>query len=210
MSTRLLILGAALMLVAAIVFYVVTQREEPHVETAPPQVAQAFVPPEPPPVVHPPPMRIVVPGDAGQTVQAPTVQTPSEEQVRAVKPPGTRSRVRDGELTVEELQVVENEGELSERELRRVVDQVKPLIQQCFGDVRDRYREGFTAQVSFRIKETLGGPVDLGRAEIDQMSVEDPYVRACLEDSPLDTQIRSTANGQALVRVPLRFSPSDR
>jgi hypothetical protein len=95
---------------------------------------------------------------------------------------------------------------ISSLEVDRVIDAVRPIVAQCFADVRDRYGV-FDAQLVFDLREVEHAPASLSRGEVSHLTVEDPYLRACLEDATLDAPVDSRETGGARATMMLHFGP---
>lgn len=94
---------------------------------------------------------------------------------------------------------------LSDGEVTRVIAAVTPLVQQCFDDLQGRYHEPFDAELAFSVDEAGSEDARIGRAEVSRLTVEDPFLRACLEDAPLDVKLGGREYGSVWVSVPFRY-----
>jgi hypothetical protein len=99
---------------------------------------------------------------------------------------------------------------VAREDVRAAVRAVRPLLDRCFEDVADRHPGEQRATLRF----TLEGGEEAGRLSKGQVmdtSVQDPMLRACLEDSLLDAQVPPLRRGEPLpLTYPYRFRPPAR
>ncbi len=95
-------------------------------------------------------------------------------------------------------------GTLDRDALRAAVAGARPLLRQCFLDVTERY----PGPQSVRLRFTLEGQGNAGRmrnAEVDQTSIQDPFLLACFVDAMEDVQFPAPRGGPVTVTYPFRF-----
>ena len=95
-------------------------------------------------------------------------------------------------------------GTLDRDALRAAVAAARPLLRQCFLDVTERY----PGPQSVRLRFTLEGQGTAGRmrnAEVDQTSIQDPFLLACFVDAMEDVQFPAPRGGPVTVTYPFRF-----
>ena len=163
--------------------------------------ASPVFPPAPPPpaalpsaapAARPPAHAAATPAATAVPVQEPGEDplTPgSEDEARVEAPPGADAGPP---------------GALDVAALRAAVQAVRPLLRQCFLDVTERY----PGPQSVRLRFTLEGQGTAGRmrnAEVDQTSIQDPFLLACFVDALEDAQFPAPRGGAVTVSYPFRF-----
>lgn len=107
-----------------------------------------------------------------------------------------------------EPQILASEGPVDREALRGAIQQVVPLMRQCFEDTLGRYR----GPQSVTLKFTLAGDGPVGRfqgGEVVETTLQDPMLLACFVDSLLDVQFPPPRRGgQVTVAYPFRFEPA--
>ena len=79
---------------------------------------------------------------------------------------------------------------------RRAVAKLEPLVMQCFDDAADRYPGAQSVVLRFNLR---------GQAQIQSITVQDPWVQACVMDSVLDAHLEALDGGTATLTHPFRF-----
>lgn len=162
---------------------------------SPPPVSSAPSPaPAKPPSALPPPRapadRLPPPAGALPAQQAPS-------------PPALPVSIPEAEP-----QILASEGAVDREALRGAIQQVVPLMRQCFEDTQGRYR----GPQSVTLKFTLAGDGPVGRfqgGEVVETTLQDPMLQACFVDSLLDVQFPPPRQGgQVTVAYPFRFEPA--
>ena len=165
--------------------------------------ASPAFPPLPPPPAAPAPPAAATPARtpaqpaAPQPATAVPVQAPEEDPLT----PGSEDEAR-----VEAVPGADAgpPGTLDGAALQAAVQAVRPLLRQCFLDVTERY----PGPQSVRLRFTLEGQGTAGRmrnAEVDQTSIQDPFLLACFVDALEDVQFPAPRGGPVTVTYPFRF-----
>lgn len=174
-------------------------RPTPAPAPPPPEAAA----PNPPSLVTPP-----MPGRDSPPVTPPPAfpsQRGTPPLVQAGAPPAL-VRAAEEEAWVTSLTT----DPVTRDDVRTAVRAVRPLLDRCFEDVAERHPGEQRATLRF----TLEGGEEGGRLSQGQVvdtTVQDPMLRACLEDSLLDAQVPPLRRGEPLpLTYPYSFRPPAR
>ncbi|HET9451099.1 MAG TPA: AgmX/PglI C-terminal domain-containing protein [Aggregicoccus sp.] len=142
------------------------------------------------------------PGSAGPTA-SPPVRAPAPQPAEDPLTPGSEDEARV-EAPAPGAADAGPPGTLDREALRAAVQAARPLLRQCFLDVTERY----PGPQSVRLRFTLEGQGTSGRmrdAEVDQTSIQDPFLLACFVDALEDVQFPAPRGGPVTVTYPFRF-----
>lgn len=84
---------------------------------------------------------------------------------------------------------------VAQEDVRTVLRAVRPLLDRCFEDVSDRNPGEQRATLRFTLEAREDGE-RLRNGEVTGVSVQDPMLQACLEDSLLDAPIPPLRSGE--------------
>lgn len=99
-------------------------------------------------------------------------------------------------------------GMVNRAQLQAALDAVRPLWKECFGDAAARYPGPQRAVMRFTLEgEGEGGR--LAKGVVQEVSVGDPYVEACLTDSMLEVRYEAPSGAEPVqVRYGFDYMPS--
>ncbi len=187
-----LLLSFAIMI--AVGFWLTSRQEDPKAKAPPALPAAIADAPALPPGRELRPVAASARGNALQNLQlkvrAPTAKDAAEE--RDLEEAFTTA-VRAGEE--------KPTGTVDKEHIRTAITAVKPLVNQCFQDVRQRYPPPQKVVLKFTLR---GGGFSEGK--LVDSTIADPWVEACVLDSLLDARFTAPASGEAVtLTYPFRF-----
>lgn len=101
------------------------------------------------------------------------------------------------------------EGARADEDVRRAIQAVRPLVDQCFQDAASRYPGPQRVTLSFSVARR-GDSGALQEGQVVATSIQDPWLEACFLDAIADAR-PPAPNGVASVRItyPFQYQPSD-